>query len=292
MKEFSLMSEQEVRLMRDLIDRENTRCKVGDFEEYIQLQSIRKQVRLWKDEGTLIAFSLIDPYFNLRFTIFNEMRTMLLEDKIVKWGKECVWNHNNLFGKNRTLDASFEKSDVQNLRMLKRHGFVQEDIRTLRYSRSMDIPIEYISLPDGFIVRPVKSEDEVSELVSLHRAAFKSDQMTIEERLAIMRTLNYIRDLDLVVTAPDDKLIAFCICGIEDTSKNVGYTDPIGTHPDWQQRGMANAVIRDGLRRLKSRGVKKVELGTSSKNIPMQKLAGKSGFTVESELLWFSKVLG
>jgi hypothetical protein len=40
---------------------------------------------------------------------------------------------------------------------------------------------------------------------------------------------------------------------------------------------------------IQARGAKFAELGTSSKNLPMQRLAVSLGFELVSETLWFSK---
>ena len=126
-------------------------------------------------------------------------------------------------------------------------------------------------------------------LVDLHRAAFGTDNMTVEERLVIMRVPGYQHELDLVVTASNGELAAFCICGFDEEDETIGCTDPLGTHPRFQRLGLGSAIITAGMQALKSRGARVVELGTSSQNLPMQELAEKLGFLVVSEKLWFSK---
>ena len=113
--------------------------------------------------------------------------------------------------------------------------------------------------------------------------------MTVEERLAIMRAPNYVPDLDLVVTAPNGELCAFCICGFDEDDPQTGYTDPIGTHQRYQRLGLGKAILSAGLHSIQQRGALVAHLGTSSENIPMQKLAERVGFVCVSESLWFSK---
>lgn len=129
----------------------------------------------------------------------------------------------------------------------------------------------------------------MEQLVTLHRAAFGTDNMTIEYRLAMMDTPQYVREMDLVAVAPHDELTAFCVCGFDDPDKSIGYTDPIGTHPSYQRMGLGKALVSVGLIALKNAGANTVRLGTSSENIAMQKLASELGFICVSEKLWFSK---
>jgi ribosomal protein S18 acetylase RimI-like enzyme len=135
----------------------------------------------------------------------------------------------------------------------------------------------------------VTGENEVEALVSLHRSAFGTENMTVEERLAIMRAPNYVPELDLVVLAPNRELCAFCICRFEEGDDHTGYTDPIGTHLCYKRMGLGKALLSAGLRSIQQRGAIIAKLGTSSENIPMQKLAERVGFVCVSENLWFSK---
>ena len=115
--------------------------------------------------------------------------------------------------------------------------------------------------------------------------------MTVAQRLAIMQTPSYERELDLVMVAPNGEFVSFCICGIEEgmNDKIVGYTDPIGTHPQYQRHGLGKAMGTAGLCCLKQRGLSIAELNTSSNNMPMQRLAESVGFNYVSEKLWFAK---
>ena len=115
--------------------------------------------------------------------------------------------------------------------------------------------------------------------------------MTAEGRLAIMRAPQYDPELDLVAVAPNGELAAFCICGFEDSGRQVGYTDPIGTHAHYKRRGLGKAMVTAGLHALRDRGAKSAELGTSSENVVMQRLAEALGFIIVSESLWFCRVV-
>jgi hypothetical protein len=47
-----------------------------------------------------------------------------------------------------------------------------------------------------------------------HRAAFGTEYLTVEERLATMREPEYDPELDLLAVAPDGRLAAYCMCFI------------------------------------------------------------------------------
>jgi ribosomal protein S18 acetylase RimI-like enzyme len=63
----------------------------------------------------------------------------------------------------------------------------------------------------------------------------------------------YRADLDCVVEAPDGSLAAYCLAWLDDENR-VGELEPVGTHPDHRRRGLAAAVCRFALRRLRDEG--------------------------------------
>ena len=281
-------NETDIQAMRELANQ--FQCRAGGFnlEESLSIRSVRATTRLWRVDGKLVAFAFVDDYNNLRFEIDIHSSSEQLQKEIVDWGAACIRDRNAESGQDNTLDASFSARDSWQIEMLEKHGFKREPIRTLGYSRSLNENLPVHALPAGFSLRSVKGEQEVEDLVNLHRAAFGTDNMTVEERLAIMRVPGYQQELDLVVTASNGELAAFCICGFDEEDETIGYTDPLGAHPRFQRLGLGSAIITAGLLVLKNRGARVVELGTSSQNLPMQKLAESLGFILVSEKLWFA----
>jgi ribosomal protein S18 acetylase RimI-like enzyme len=171
-----------------------------------------------------------------------------------------------------------------------------QPIRSLRLARSLALPIPAPSLPAGFNIRPSHGLEEIEEWVLLHRAAFGTQRMTCEERLAMISAPEYDPRMDLVVTAPDGNLAAYCLCQISReenlrSSRNEGYTDPIATHPAYQGRGLARALLLTGMGLLLDRGVDTAVLGTSSENEKMLRAALAVGYRTVGERVWFEKTI-
>ncbi|PKO12894.1 MAG: hypothetical protein CVU39_21535 [Chloroflexi bacterium HGW-Chloroflexi-10] len=283
---------EDIPAMRALMAALGEQSTILDFEEHIQLSAVRATMRCWKQGDQLLGFAYVDEYNNLLFEtipVFEQLDQ--LENEIVAWGVACIQKRNSEAGEHYTLDYCCGADHLPRLQMLERHGFKKESIRTLRYVRSMSAPVKAYPLPAGFSIRCVHGREEVEALVDLHRIAFGTDHMDVEERLAIMSTSYYSPDLDLLAIAPNGELAAFCICGFEDPTQLVGYTDPIGTHPQYQRLGLGKAILAAGLTALMSAGAQTVTLGTSSENTAMQKLAAVSGFICVEEKLWFSKII-
>ena len=206
-------------------------------------------------------------------------------------GIDCIKKRSIETSTENTLDCTCNIDNSHRIRALQKHGFTPARVRSLQYARPLDKPVIEYPLPSGFSIRCVKGKDEAKQLTALHRAAFGTNHMSTEYRLAMMSTPQYIQELDLVVVAPGGELVAFCVCGFDDPDKKTGYTDPIGTHPSYRKIGLGRALISAGLIALKKAGANTVTLGTSSENLAMQMLASECGFVCVSEKLWFSKAV-
>jgi len=265
---------------------------MADLNELLCLPAIQANTRLWFDKGQIIAFALVDSYNNLSFE-YQEANSDL-QAEIVQWGVECIKRKPHRVEEPLTLDASCREEDRDRIALLERHGFVRQAVRSLHLARPLREPIPQPTLPAGFEIRTLKGRDEVEEWVRLHRAAFGTERMTIEERLAMMSGTDYSPELDLVMTGPDGRLAAYCMCQIfreenARTGRNEGYTDPVATHPECQGRGLAKALLLTGLHLLQERGVETALMGTSSENETMQRAAMAVGFRVKSTTVWFAK---
>ncbi|MDY7077639.1 MAG: GNAT family N-acetyltransferase [Chloroflexota bacterium] len=277
------------------VDRITDYPSVVDLREALALTNVQDNTRLWFDaKDQIVGFAFVDPYNNLRFEFDQQATHPDIESEIVTWGVECIRRAIQESGESLTLDASCRDDDTRRIALLERHGFVMQEMRSLHMVRSLNEPIPAPQVPVGFSIRHVTGEHEVEALVALHRAAFGTENMTVEERLAMMRVPEYDPELDLLAIAPDNRLAAYCMCSIsreenERTGRNEGYTDPVATHPDFQRRGLAQALLLTGFHKLQQRGIDTAVLGTSNENIAMQRTAKAVGFRVQSTKLWFAK---
>ncbi|MDX9954044.1 MAG: GNAT family N-acetyltransferase [Anaerolineae bacterium] len=266
-----------------------------DLQEMFALQQVRNNTRLWFDaENHMCGYALVDHYNNLLFDFEPQAFTPEIETEIIALGIACIQRVMQEQDETLTLDASCRAGDTEKIAFLTRHGFEQQEGYSVHMVRPLDQPIPTPQLPEGFTIRHVLGEEEVEALVALHRAAVGTEHMTVEERLAMMHVPEYKPELDLLAVAPDGQLVAYCMCGISEeenaaTGRNEGYTDPVGTHPDFQRRGLARALMLAGLQALKQRGMDFAVLGTSGENVAMQRTAEAVGFHVESTTLWFTR---
>lgn len=257
-----------------------------EIEEDLASEAIRANTRLWFDEGQPIAWAYVDEFNNLRWEVDSQYEGVLGKE-IVAWGETCIQKSLEQ-GEKVTLDTSCREDYAARISLLKRHGFRQTEDTSIHMTRTLSEPISDPVLPNGYVIRPIKGTEEAEAVASTHRAAFGTDYMTTENRLAIMNTSEYDPSLDLLAIAPDGTVAAYCTCSANDQTK-VGFTDPLATHPNHQHMGLARALLLRGMQMLKERGMESAQLGTRGDNIAMQKTAESVGFTVEYRTIWFSK---
>lgn len=266
---------------------------IVDLQELLSQAEICTHTRLWEDmDGHLIGFAIFNSaYSSFFFEIAPSFANSLVVEQVLTWGIER-WRQ--FPQDDEPLQVSCRDHDTDRVALLERHGFVRGTECALHYAHSLSEPIPLPQMPEGFTIRPVLGENEVERLVALHRAAFGTENLTAEERLTWMRTPEYKPELDLLTVAPDGTLAAYVMCQISEqenalSGRQVGYTDPVATHPAFQRRGLARALLLAGLRLLRERGMDWAELGTSSENVAMQKAAESAGFCKQYKTFFFVK---
>lgn len=267
---------------------------VADLHELMLIPEICSHTCLWESHGEILAYALVDLWHNLWFDLLPEFQGSPLEDEIVQWGIACLRDlpAEEDPSADLSLDTNCYADDRERVALLLRHSFAQSPLQTVQMVRFISDPLPAPQLPAGFFFRTAAGESEADALAELHRAAFGTDEMTAEYRLAMMQTPGYDPALDLLAVDPIGRLAAFCVCHADpDSNGSEGFTDPLGVHPAYRRRGLARALLLEGMRRLNARGVRTVRLDTTSDNPAMLAAARSVGFEVEKIKLWFSKAL-
>ncbi len=195
---------------------------------------------------------------------------------------------------NVTLKCSNVRADnADQISVLEKCGFTKVGSLRLRMMRDLRDPIPKCQLPTGFAVRHIKDERDVDSYVKMGNSAFPNG-FRREHHLELMQVPEFIADLDLVVEAPDERFVALCQCYFDPCESErganwEGWTDPIGTHPDFRRRGLERAVVAEGLRRLKACGVARATLYTVEDNTAARRLYESLGYKVLYPMFTFEK---
>lgn len=265
-----------------------------DLQEMLGLEEIQANTQLWADETHgLVGYAILDDT-----RLLCEVAPQIAKDlfpRMVAWASERLVAP-RIGAPLPALEMRCREHDTFWFELLETQGFVQQQKVAVHMKRSLLNPLPEPVLPDGFIIRPILGEQEVAAHVALHRAAWGTENMTVEYRLSMMQTPSYDRTLDLVVVAPDGRLAAYAMCYIspeenELSGRQDGYIDPIATHPDFQRRGLSKALMAAGMKLLHTRGMETARLSTGNDNVAMQHAAAGVGFQVDFRTIRFIKPL-
>ncbi|HEU5200371.1 MAG TPA: GNAT family N-acetyltransferase [Ktedonobacterales bacterium] len=284
---------------------------------------VPENARLWEDEqGRLLGYAIAQqPFWTLDYCVHPAARAEGLEERILAWGLER-WPQMMPRSNGRLslwLDA--REDQAERIAVLERLGFARDawSMRHLSQSlararssersepkargaapgavqRPSPQALPPPAVPEGFSIRPLTGEAEVEAHVALHRAAFESNNMTVDWRRRTLESPQYIPALDLVAVDADGALAGFCVCWLSQRANDhngsvAGQVEPMGVRPDLQQRGLGRALLLEGLRRLQAHGATTAYVDCDGENDPAFQLYEAAGFRIAYKVLKYRKDL-
>ncbi len=260
-----------------------------------------EDVRLWSDSEGLAGFVLFEPPLNCTFDVRPGIPADgELLDGMLAWAEERRRHHARpgetvprayaMLGEGTLATVSFE-SDTGRRAALERRGYLLSGERhNVRYSQHLDHEIPPAPLPPGYRLRHATDAD-IEARAELHRDAWSTwgTSAFSAKRYARLRMAPvYAPELDVVLEAPDGQLVSYCIAWA-DPESGVGTFEPVGTRPAAARRGFGRAVVLEGLRRLRDRGLHTALIGTASVNAPALALYPSCGFALAGRECYYVK---
>ncbi|MGL4651068.1 MAG: GNAT family N-acetyltransferase, partial [Caldilineaceae bacterium] len=146
--------------------------------------------------------------------------------------------------------------DAPRRNVLGARGYAQQPwfgmMRRMRFGAP---PIPEPMMPRGYTLRSTRPEEgDYAAVAALLNAAFgRATHSAQEYRNFTTHSPSFRHDLDLVAEAPDGTLAALVGVTFEPLCRH-GTFEPVCTHPEHQRRGLARALMFEGMRRLRSLG--------------------------------------
>ncbi|MDQ3168167.1 MAG: GNAT family N-acetyltransferase [Chloroflexota bacterium] len=93
----------------------------------------------------------------------------------------------------------------------------------------------------------------------------------------LRETSLYRPDLDLCIRSPADDVAAYCLCWL-DEANGVGLFEPVRTEDAYQRRGLGQALLAEGIRRMMAGGATLIKVTHMAGNPAAQRLYESVGF--------------
>jgi ribosomal protein S18 acetylase RimI-like enzyme len=240
---------------------------------------LEEVVFLWEtDDGRIAAVLNPENPGQIYLQIHPDFHSDELENEMMEQAEHRL--HTTALDGNQKLQIWTSKDDKARLDLLTQRGYTKTKAADWHRKRPMSIPIENTPVADGYTIRGLGGDEEIPARSYVSWQAFHPDEPESKYQGPewypnLQKAPLYRRDLDLVAVASDGEFAAFCTVWFDDVTL-IGDFEPVGTAPNHQRRGLATAVINEGLRRLAALGGVEAHIG--SWNEATHRLYGGLGF--------------
>ena len=217
-----------------------------------------ENVHVWRAEDNEIVGLCISEYGknDLFIEVLPEHDEIYSE--IFRW-IEDVWAVTR-----EEINIDLFGGDQRKISWLKENGFdFQCHYENKRYYDLDSIELGY-QLENGFKIERFSESNDVSGRVALSQSAFNNPSYSQNNLNGLMASPDYIDEYHLIVISPDNQPVAYCVGWHERANPDRGYIEPVGTHAEFRKRGFAKAVIRECFGRMKTNGIKIVEIASAA----------------------------
>jgi ribosomal protein S18 acetylase RimI-like enzyme len=237
------------------------------------------RVRLWeRGDGQLVAAVNPEGRGDAHLQVHPDFRH--LEEQMIAWAEEHL-AATTAEGVSRQLHLFAYDYDVHRQDLLGQRGYERtQHGGVIRHLRLGGQPLQPPVVAEGYRLRTTQPDDiqDCQRIADLLNAAFGRDFHTAREYQMFTRLApSFRRELDLVVEAPDGTLAAYVGVPYDEANRR-GIFEPVCTHPDHRRRGLGQALMREGLLRLRASGATDVVVETGDM-VPANRLYSSIGFT-------------
>jgi len=248
-------------------------------------------VRLWHDpKGKLVAYAILgeDPSFDCQ--VLPTVEWSGLEAEALEWAEAHLGELRRRDPQkwSGALASGARQDDPERIAFLEQHGFrYSGKFAEVNMLRALADPIPEATLPPGSRVRALAEAGETADRAAAQREVWQPwtvGDVDADDYARLMRLPGYERDLDLVAVAADGQIAAYVNCWIDPVNR-IGDFGPVGARPAYRRQGLTRAVLLEGLRRFRARGMDRACVSTGVSNTPALRLYESVGFRIVNRYL-------
>ncbi len=254
----------------------------------------RKHISLWDHDGHICGWSLIDPdWSSFDVYLLPEMRGSKEEIYILDWTIHKITEIIRSVNGNKIRTMWVSEHDQYLIDLLRKRDFIQEQRFMWYLEHPLNTYIPELRLPPNYTVRSIREESEILRHAAASHNAFGSTRNYEEyckRYQRFMRSPIYNPNFDLVTETPDGQFASFCIIW-PDPVNHIGLFEPVGTQTQFQRKGLGKAVVTEGLRLLKTCGMRQAMVCAEHDNPDTLQLYKSVGFKKRHKLLTYFKLI-
>ena len=248
-------------------------------------------LHLYEEAGRLVAVVMLYAPRHEGFELLLDpaRRGGPLEAGLLAWATARTWAGMQAAGvPGDTVGSDATDGDPIRRDLLLGLGYAADgDPYQIYTTRPLGGPLPEPVLPPGFTIRPARGIAEAAALGAVHSSAFGS-KWPGDAYAAVMRSPAYGAGQEMVCEAPDGRLAAFLIVWLDPVSRS-GLFEPVGTHRDFQRRGLGRALMSAGLRLMQDAGMERAVVIHNTSNAAAAALYAAMGFTPACRIQAFRK---
>ena len=221
-----------------------------------------EHTRLWEHgDGEIVAVTALEyPWLGDAFFLRHPAYDYLLEEMFED--AEC----NLVHPEKKILQTHIFDQDTAFLSAAQKRGYQKqpewgEDISI--YSLENSVPDPH--LPPGFTIQSMDVENDLEKRRKSFGRGFNHEDPiewpSLYSYQELQRAPDYRPELDLYVKSPDGEFVSFCIVWWDEKNQ-IATLEPVGTVPDYRRKGLAQAVVYEGIRQAADHGAKHVLVGS------------------------------
>lgn len=247
-----------------------------------------KVVRLWEtSDGRLVGVVIPEDPGDIHLQVHPDFRR--LEPEMLAWA-EAQLAIPTVEGQHGLTVWALD-SDESRTTLLAQRGYQRRHTWTQR-RRPVADAVPDITCADDYSIRSLRPDEraDARRWLACTSAVFGHSEMVPEMWVTFEKYApSYNPDLQIVAVAPDGSFAA--VAGLTvDRQNRTAVFEPVGTHPDHRRKGLARAVMAEGLQRLQRLGSADVVFVATGNDNSANRLYAGMGLIAYSSVSGWEKV--
>ncbi|MBN2100542.1 GNAT family N-acetyltransferase [Candidatus Dojkabacteria bacterium] len=227
----------------------------------------RKTIRLWKDEKNIVGI-IHSENPNENYYIHLHPEYEYIREEMIEWAEKST--------PFKKIQIWLNEEDSSSEKILNNRGFTLLD-KSYDYLNWRDLS-KYepsIEIPDKYSFCSLVDDTYLESKIDCAAKAFNSKKVPKSVYKFMQTAPSYKRAYDFFILYKE-KVVSLCIVWL-DKENNLGYIEPVATHPEFQRQGLGKAILNYAMKQLKEDQISYAYVGASGND--RKSFYFKAGFT-------------